>query len=474
MFVLLRKTSLVCCKENLLISSSLYRHMSFKSLHPFYLTVHPDLFNGYPREQKCNDESLKVLHSYLSGLENKQPVYFTSLTFYKKENNDAGQDVISTVRIKLKAKSSAETIRDVMKACDLPYHALDKEISTKLRGWGNSLDMFGEEKDRYAPAMGNLNVGIFYREKPKLTIETWINENRETVTSNQTTSKRKQLGIDEILEDLKLRYGIAGLSGDNLRYSLALVLGGLKQIQKMVDRYYLECDILKGRWIKFGDFNGLDQTGKVVFNINDIPTDWKQGVSLVQGSSHLLDEIKELEMFIKKNCCFGLKFIRPRAHQSVPVQLYLKGFKNVSQNLVKEHCDKGAICKDVLAICDWDGDFVGLSTEGYVKVPLYVTKKVLLSYVERNVTKIKSTRKEYLKNLQVQQDAILSCSQKLGLNSLDTAIDASKTIDACAKLESCDFGESMKEWSIVLSRYYNVSTDGFVHIPWNFTPENSV
>merc|ERR1712150_310686 len=204
-----------------------------------------------------------------------------------------------------------------------------------------------------------------------------------------------------------------------------------------------------------------DQTGRIVFHINDVPSEWKRAVSFIPTSIRLLEEIERLELLLKDNCS-GLRFIRPRTHQSIPVQMYLEGLENVAQNILKETGDGTKRYKDMLAICDWDIDFVGTSDEGFVKVPLLTSRKILLSYVERNLIEIRSKRKEYLRNLQLQQDAIFSCQQKLGLRSLekDTVINTTQTLDACAKLEASDVGLSMKDWHVVLSRYYSVTSDG--------------
>lgn len=114
-------------------------------------------------------------------------------------------DILSTVRIKLASKTTTETVRDIMKAFDFPREALEKEISTKLRGWGDSLSAFGEDKHKYASFMGNLNVGIFHTKVVKLTLEKWIDENQKAVAKNQLNSERMQLSSGKILTDLKTR-----------------------------------------------------------------------------------------------------------------------------------------------------------------------------------------------------------------------------------------------------------------------------
>lgn len=58
-------------------------------IRPFYFLVHPDLFGRFPQEQKVNEQSMKVLNSYIDsqikvkspGQESKKQV-----TFYMRSN----------------------------------------------------------------------------------------------------------------------------------------------------------------------------------------------------------------------------------------------------------------------------------------------------------------------------------------------------------------------------------------------------
>lgn len=74
---------------------------------------------------------------------------------------------------------------------------------------------------------------------------------------------------------LFFRYGIEGLASCQVQYSSAMIHSGLRQIATMLDRYYPGATLLKGRWIKYGDFNGLDQSGRILFHINDVPSEWQ-------------------------------------------------------------------------------------------------------------------------------------------------------------------------------------------------------
>ena len=183
-------------------------------------------------------------------------------------------DVISQVNIILSSKSITATVRDIMQACNLPHHISTQDTAKQYRGWEDTLEIFGDEKELFASSVGNLNVGNF-NPIVKLTLDKWLGENFKTVESNQKNAESLQLGISEIMELLKKKYGVQGLSKDSLHYSYSMVHSGLKQLLTLFDRYFKESNLLKGRLVKFGHFNGIDQLGRMVFNINDLPSDWK-------------------------------------------------------------------------------------------------------------------------------------------------------------------------------------------------------
>jgi len=276
--------------------------------------------------------------------------------------------------------------------------------------------------------------------------------------------------ITEIMQVLNMEYGIKGLAKETFHYSFSMVYNGLKQLRVMLNRYFVGSDVLHGRLIKFGHFNGLDQSGKILLNMNDLPSDWRFGLSSVFTSAPSVNKIKELEISLK-DCCHGLNFIRPRGGAlSYPVHLYLKELSNIYLNLCEEVCDKTQKYKDILSIYDWHADFVAISSQGYLKIPTHVTRSHLLNYLDRNLTKIRKARKDHLKNLYLEQTSMSSCRLKLGLQSLekDVAVNTMQIINACNHLEFCDNVDLMKHWSVMLSNYYSISADGLVRIPWDF------
>ena len=79
-----------------------------------------------------------------------------------------------------------------------------------------------------------------------------------------------------LMKRLKIKYGILGIAKHGLLYAQATINSVLKQFEYLMDREFSGSSILDRRFIKFGQFNGLDHLGRLVINVYDVPEDWKK------------------------------------------------------------------------------------------------------------------------------------------------------------------------------------------------------
>ena len=170
-------------------------------------------------------------------------------------------------------------IEDILKQCGLTVSVKpDNFEKDSERGWGDTLKDMMESSDtvEYANVMGDLRYGNFnlYSE---LKLSDWLESNMREIHEKKYNILPVRKESIEMLDRLKRKYGIVNLGQSYTTYSISLVNGALKQLERLLDRDFGKCyEGIYGKTLKFDKFNGLDQTGRVILNINDIPSDWKR------------------------------------------------------------------------------------------------------------------------------------------------------------------------------------------------------
>lgn len=184
------------------------------------------------------------------------------------------------MNINLNSKlSKRRVIDDILKQCGLTVAGKpDNFEKDNERGWGDTLKdmMEGSDTVEYANVMGNLRYGNFnlYSE---LKLSDWLESNMREVHEKKYNILPLRKESIQMLDRLKRKYGIVNLGQSNTTYSVSLVNGALKQLERLLDRDFGQCyQGISGKTLKFDKFNGLDQTGRIILNINDIPSDWKR------------------------------------------------------------------------------------------------------------------------------------------------------------------------------------------------------
>ncbi|XP_057292913.1 T-cell activation inhibitor, mitochondrial-like [Hydractinia symbiolongicarpus] len=431
---------------------------SKRSLKKFYLTVHPDVFPHDSNEKKVNEESLKIFHSYLNSLERNISVPDTTLTFYQASNKGD----YSKVKLLLRGKSREDVIQDVLTVFNLP---------TDIKVANQKYNVQEQEiiQNKY---FGSLMFGNFKKDTQQ-TLESWLSKNNRVAQNNQIASEAIRIVNIKRLQKLNKMYGVTNMLVDTTTYSYALVRSVLKQLEDVLGRYFESFTGLKGRVMVFGDFSGLDQWGRFVLNVFDVPESWKEALSSITRTTHLLQSIERVEKQLS-DCCFGVKFSRIKSvSPSYPIKAYWSGLNSLLRNInTKSSTEMERVFDSVMVIPEWYDEFISISEEGFVKLPHQTSRNMLYIFLENNAENIQVKRRNYLRNLGKKNKALQTCKGELKLKYLsdDTAINTKQVLQACDKLCGLKDNVAFKGLVLILSSYYSVSVDGFIRIPWDFIP----
>lgn len=446
-------SSLLCGCQQLRFYSS-----SNRSLKKFYLAVHPDVFPHDSNEKKLNEESLKIFHSYLNSLERNISVPDTPLTFYQASNKGD----YSEVKLLLRGKSRENVIQDVLTVFNLPTDI--KAASPKYNVQEQEIN-----QNKY---FGSLMFGNFKKDTQQ-TLESWLRKNNKVAQNNQIASEAIRIDNIKRLQKLNKMYGVTNMLVDTTTYSYALVRSVLKQLENVLGRSFESFTGLRGRVMVFGDFSGLDQWGRFVLNVYDVPESWKEALYSITRSTHLLQSIERVEKQLSA-CCFGVKVLRIKSvSPSYPIKAYWSGLNSLLGNInTKSNTEMERGFNSVMVIPEWYDEFISISEEGFVKLPHQTSRNMLYIFLENNAENIQMKRRNYLRNLGKKNKALQICKEVLELKYLsdDTTINTKQVLQACDKLCVQKDNMAFKGLVLILSSYYSVSVDGFVRIPWDFIP----
>ena len=437
----------------------------------FYMAVHPDFFGHHPTQQKVNEDSLKLLHSYLNGLNNNEHVYATTLTFFVKSGEK--RDSMYEVRLRLEGKSISKIVSDILRTCHLENDCtkMFSDIVSREKPVENALADIDEAFSSMESNIGRHD----WKATPTLTLGKWLVENKTKVELSQRDEHELNKGMSKVIQELNVTYGVKRFVRDESQFSNSSLYHTLKHLLLMLNAHHPHTKLLQGRTLTFGLFNGLDQLGKVVFNLYGLPSDWNHGLSSISDAEASLEKINLIEQDLRELCC-GANFVRPRTNiYSYPAPLYLQGLERIkSNNMVNashSRTDRNNVeYKDITCTLNWHIDVIAVSREGCVQVPSCGGGEDLLQYLKDNAAHVRAIRKQYLQDLSVEYQTMLLCKSNISLRSLekDSSINRLQTVTACNRLNSFEKAHLMRGWSVVIGKYYSITKDGLVRIPWNF------
>ncbi|KAK3744440.1 hypothetical protein QZH41_003176 [Actinostola sp. cb2023] len=112
---------------------------------------------------------------------------------------------------------------------------------------------------------------------------------------------------------------------------------------------------------------------------------------------------------------------------------------------------------------------LSLSLDGKFIIPASTPTDLLLDFLLQNKEKSIALRNEYIRNVSKEREMTEKCKDALQLKSLtkDESVSVSQMLSCCETLIRHPFQE-LQGTRMIVSKYYRLSDDGHVTIPWDW------
>eukprot|EP00794_Sanderia_malayensis_P018604 gene18604-20475_t len=462
--------------KKLLIATSIVALRHFASnadaysaaLKQFYFAVHPDFFSQFPLEKETNENSLKLLNDYINEAKSKNDVRPVTVSFFLRKKLVDSEKLadsdgeFSHVKILLRSRHIPTLIHNILSQCHLPIqNELEKLVrfqktqnTTKKSGkikWSASLKEFMDE-----------DVIDVENKNGMDTLFDWLARNINTARDKMEAVRPFVEDNRRIAQRMIRRHRLKSFICTNTGYSQVTLSGALKQLEYLYKKRTINTRGLEGKIVKFGSFNGLDQLGRFIIDITDVPTVWiKALVSLsdMDGLRHVLDfsEMQISEMLL------GLRVTRSKKHEPVSVQFYYKNVTRLLQSLRESH-DTDILMPPFLdeirgKIASASSD-LHIAEDGDVTIPCKATFDAILSFLRLNYPQINESRQNHARSTQAEIFSVKSCAERLKLLHLkkDQIISKEEMIKCCDRLKKENF-LGLENVRLIISNYYGISGD---------------
>ena len=176
----------------------------------------------------------------------------------------------------MKSKDLPTLIHDILSSCDLP---IQEELERLVKRQKEKKEEQKPRSIKWSTALRDImDEDIFFQETsaPIETLYSWLVKNSEAA----------RLRLKEILpitdENRRIsrrmiqRHHLANFVTEDFWYSQTALNGALKQMEYLFKRRNVNSSGLHGKTLKLGLFNGLDQLGRFIIDISDVPATWIQ------------------------------------------------------------------------------------------------------------------------------------------------------------------------------------------------------
>ncbi|XP_074646547.1 T-cell activation inhibitor, mitochondrial-like [Tubulanus polymorphus] len=450
-----------------LIKRFLTQQETSTALRPFYFAVHPDLFGNYPEEKTTNEESLKILNSYIQTLwvpsNNAKPV---SLKFYIRLNNNDRK--LKEVNVNLLSLDARTLVRDILKACELPLEYVEsikpKSSPTdehNIRWHPSFHDFFGKTN----PNMGN------FRKNVTPTLSSWLRLNLDVAdqlsTANHPVLKENTSITDDMIESLRVTDVEWNCNWGPQQFNSCL---------KSFDRLYQQhknerfISALRGHVLSFCNATGVCFNGKINLSSDDVPQNWINLLISLPKHMNTLRQLPEMERRVSV-LLNGIQI--GRRENIVMVDEYSKQLTRLIHTLESDTTGhiEGAV-RHVQLVVESAAGPLTVSRSGQILIPFSCPGFLVKNFIQQKKEEAFTMMRDYRYYLAKENDILQKCKDKLELLSLrrDQSLSSVNVIKCCKRLINNpeEIGVSLKGKKLKISQFYSIMQDGEIVIPCNW------
>lgn len=439
------------------------------ALRPFYFAVHPDLFGRYPKERSVNEESLKILHEYVSSLKTrqsltKQPI---NLVFYIRDPNN--QKRFKDIKITLKSNDIRKTVSTILQSCGLPLDYINT-VPVQQKSQGIKWHLFNDELD------WNNKADEKYKAPTQRSLRKWLEENYERVRTNQEASHLAQMEIDRLCEQIVSRVGVKTVRWENVwgnRHYIACLRTFSHLTESQPERMR---NTMEGRTLIFGNETGVNLHGEIVLGSEDVTTEWINLLKWVHAYDPMIERLPKMEQELS-GLLNSIQIVRRQKREFVMAQNYevllnkmLNSLRRCQDIVAKELGDQDL--SHLALVVECESGPLALSNCGQLLIPASIPATIMIKFIVENSNRAATFLIDAKMHRFYLEQILDHCSNCLNVTSLqhDDAITPQQMTECCQRLLDSRhvINPLLQRARIKVSTFYTVMNDGEITIPWNW------
>lgn len=463
------------------------------ALRPFYFVVHPDLFWQFPKEKEVNENSLKLLNSYLETIVHNRPARPASLTFFlrsgsNKCNNLKKENGISfkPVNIKLLGKDPQVTVRNILLSCQLPTEYIDSlsckspttqsaSRKTEARQTTSSSDeLFRNWWKNAQETVEDIEQRI--QNEPAIVLSEWLHGNVAKAQSKLRACQPVREEIERLKKELKQTLNLNGIIW-NCGWGITHFRGCLQSFRGLTVQHPRDMSPLRGRTIVFGGQTGVSFEGHIILSSEDVRHNWLDMIHSVDQFDALLQQLPDAERALS-DVLRGILVEHRKFQPTVMIQKYVQQLGKLTSALYKYKWRNGypdswprQLCNFQIVV-ECEAGPLMLSPTGQFIVPASCPAFLLVHFISENMPKAESLLKQYAAMKARESEIYVKCMVELGLSALekDDNVTPDLMVHCCEHLLEHKglFSRYLRDLRLRVSHYYSVLQDGEMCIPWDW------
>ncbi|XP_061428012.1 T-cell activation inhibitor, mitochondrial isoform X1 [Lethenteron reissneri] len=449
------------------------------ALRPFYFAVHPDFFGQHPRERAVNESSLKRLNGYLESLQrpDTRAPHPLHVTFYVR-TTQAPPAAISAgftpVSFTLLSGDLVATVRDILSSCRLPTQHLaglnvrhspapDRPIK-----WDKTFYTFTGQKDP-DEEMRKAKVA-------EPTLGAWLQRHGPTAAERLQKSLPLRTAVQRLKQELCQRMGLQDIRWQR-QWGVAHKNSQLHSLSRMGQQFPQLAQQLKGQTLLFTDQSGVNALGHIMLGTTDVHHHWIKAVEERPRLSMVLAQLRAAEERARR-MLGGASLTQRDPHVSgLSAQRALARL-----NLMRESALRGpplflpGSLRDLRLILEGSECSLRLLESGVFEVPVTSSADALQMFIAGNAREARA-RMNATQRLEAEALALVKeCAERLGAHRLrgEAGLPPAALAECCRRLlllpppPTAPHLSGLRGMRVCVSRYYAVSQDGEVVIPWQW------
>ncbi|KRT81909.1 hypothetical protein AMK59_5031 [Oryctes borbonicus] len=307
------------------------------ALRPFYFSVHPDLFGQYPQQRTTNENSLKLLSSYIESIQSRRFPSPCSLQFYIRPKQEQ-YDIFKLIKIILKENDIRKTVLTLLKSCDLPTEYVDKIPEER-----QNIKVFEinyRNMSKIDPIFGPIIMqNIIKEERETQSLLHWLKDNYLIAIEKSNLNRPLRKDVDKLKKIITNTVGVSKIIWD-CGWNEMHFRGCLQSFIALAEQNPEPMHILKDRVLVFAPFTGVSLDGHIMLYTGEVRHNWLDLIKKVRKYDEVLLRIPGFEKTVSQ-VLRDIKVVRRKFMPKILAGEYERQLQQLTTSLSDYHGLRG-------------------------------------------------------------------------------------------------------------------------------------